>query len=154
MRDHGDRAARMGRGRVGQRPDKAACVGLIGLRPRDLPVLRIVVKGFDLLGRKGLRIAEGDVLPVAQRHLAQPGLCLDRKTLWPADRLCGQHGAVEIRGVDGVDRDRSKAPLQRPDLPKTVAGDPRVVVPVDPAIDVSLRLCMADHVEFCHFTAP
>ena len=70
------------------------------------------------------------------------------------DRPGGGHGAVEVAGVHRVDMNGFKALLQRLDLPKTVFGDEGIVSPVDAAVEVALRLRVADEIDRSHLTAP
>ena len=92
----------------------------------------------------------GAVLPLAHADLPQVGPGVQGQALGAADGLGGGHGAEEVAGIHGVDGDGGEARLQGFDLPVAVVGDEAVILAVDAAVQVALRLGVSNEVQCCH----
>ena len=125
--------------------------GLGSLTALHLPAVQLVVELHHLQGPAGLDLAPGQALPHAHVHLPEGGLQVQGQALGDINRLgCGL-GADQVAGVHGIHRHVPKALRQRPDLAAPpVIGDAAVIVSVGNAIEVALRLGVADKINRCH----
>ena len=92
----------------------------------------------------------GTVLPFSHAQLPQVGAGLERQTLGNIDGPGGGHGPEQVAGIHRVNGDIGKAFLQGLDLPVAVVGDETVILAVDAAVQVSLRLGVSNEVQCCH----
>ena len=79
---------------------------------------------------------------------------MQRQSLGDVDRPGGGHGAEEVAGVYGVDLHVLKPLFQGLDLAISVVRDQAVILSVDPAVEVSLSLRVADQIKCCHSAIP
>ena len=92
----------------------------------------------------------GVVLPLAHADLPQVGAGDEGQALGDEEGAGCGHGAEEVAGIDGVDGHVSEPVPQGCDLAVAVVGDEAVVPPVNPAVEVALRLGMPDDVNSRH----
>ena len=131
-----------------------AGIVLVGFRPGGDPMLRVPCKPEELLRLTPLQLSEGPVLPGPHKGLPEPGLLDQGQLLGAADRLGGLAGAAEVAGVDPVDLHRSEPVCQGLHLPQAVAGETGIVLSVEPAEDVSLRLRVPNQKNLSHIIIP
>ena len=75
---------------------------------------------------------------------------MERQALLPVDGRRRQAGALQIAGIDRVDGDACKALRQRRDLAAAVRRHAGIILAVDAAEDIALRLRVPDQVDCCH----
>lgn len=66
----------------------------------------------------------------------------------------GGHGAVEVAGVHRVKMDILEPSLQRLNLSAALDGDQPIVPAMAPAVEVALRLRMANEINGGHYGVP
>ena len=96
------------------------------------------------------QISPGAVLPDPKADLPQIRPGPQRKSLGLTDCPGGGLGAEEVTGVHRVNRNILEPVGQRGDLTVAIVGDEAVVPPVNPAVEVALRLGMPDDVNSRH----
>ena len=121
-----------------------------GLRPGDGPAVHAAAEV-----RHGLRRGAGDVppgpaLPVPHADFPETRAAVEGQAVGAADGRGGGPGAVEVAGVNRVDADVRKAALQGPDLPPAPVGEAALVLALGDAVEVALRLGVADEVDGGH----
>ena len=115
-----------------------------------VPVARTARKGVMPHRIGMLQPAERVVLPVAAEQLAKAAVLVQRQVFGQVHRAGCAAGAAEVAGVDRVDLHVLEALRQRGDLASAVGRDHRVIVPLQAAKDVALRLGVTDEVERRH----
>ena len=75
---------------------------------------------------------------------------MELQALGSGDGLGGGHGAEEIAGIDRVNGDIPETLLQGFDLAVAVVGDEAVILAVDAAVEIPLRLGVSNEVKFGH----
>ena len=114
-----------------------------------------VIEEGQLLALEMAHLTPGQILPVAHVDFTKAGVEVERQVLGTADRTGRELGADEVTGVDGIDGDGVKPLLQCLNLALSIFGDQRVVPAVDAAVEVALRLRMANEIDCCHvFSVP
>ena len=140
--------------RLAQCAEKACGVVCVCLASLDRPALRRGIEAVHPLRLKALEPAKGNVLPAADADLTEACVRTERQPLCAVDRASRDAGAVEVAGVAGIDGDRLKTLFQRRDLAHAVRRDAGIVLTVHTAVYVSLRLGMADEIDFSHVRSP
>ena len=123
-----------------------------GLSPLHLKVRGGVVETDEPHGVVPLQLSPGPVLPDPHPDLPQSGGGVKFQAVVWIDGLSGCHGAEQITGVHRVNVCIRKPAPQSGNLPVTVVSDETIVPSVDPAVQISLRLGMADDKYLCHRT--
>ena len=113
-----------------------------------------VVELEEPLPLRPAHLAPGTVLPAAHVDLPQAGICVQLQSLGHIDGPGGGPGAVQVAGPDRIHRHAGKPRLQGLDLLPAVLRDQGVIPAVDPAVEVPLRLRVADQIDRCHNTTP
>ena len=120
------------------------------LRPGDGPAVHAAAKVRHFLGVLADDVPPGPALPVAYADLPEAGAAVKGQVLRLIKGGSGGPGPVEVAGVDGVDGDVREAPLQGPDLPPAPVRKVAVVLALGNAVEVALRLGVADEIEIGH----
>ena len=117
----------------------------------DLPAIQPVVEIIVGLGVLPQQLIPTVLLPLPHADLSEGGIRMQLQPLGQIDGLgCGA-GADQVAGVHGIHRHVPKALRQRPDLAAPpVIGDTAVIVSVGNAIEVALRLGVADKINRRH----
>ena len=109
-----------------------------------LPAIQVAVEVHDALLVLHAQLLPRLPLPDAHVHLPQIRVGVQRQSLGQVHGLGGGAGAEKVAAVYGVDGDVLKTPAQHLDLLIASGGDESVIVPVGNAVQVSLRLGVAD----------
>ena len=120
------------------------------LRPLHVPQVKGAVEVPQLF-----RVLPGDLppglfLPDAHADLPQVPPPVQGQPPGPVDGAGRGAGAVEVAGVNRVHGDAGKPALQRLDLPPAPVRDDAVGLPLGDAVQVSLRLRVADQIDGGH----
>ena len=153
--EQGDRLGRVGRRQAEHRALEPRLYLGEGLSPLHPEVRGAVIEADQIHGVAPLQLAPGLVLPCAQADLPQARVGVQLQTVGQVDRFGGSHCTEQVAGVHRVDMYVRKPSPQGRDLPVAVFGDQAVVPAVYPAVEIPLRLRVADQIDGCHrFTAP
>ena len=117
----------------------------------DLPAIQPVVEIIVGLGVLPQQLIPTVLLPLPHADLPEGGIRMQLQPFGQIDGLgCGA-GADQVAGIHGIHRHVPKALRQRPDLAAPpVIGDAAVIVSVGNAIEVALRLGVADKINRRH----
>ena len=123
---------------------------MVGLGPGELEML-----GIGHEHGEGLRVVPDDVgkglrLPGADVDLAQAPIEQDRQIPSPGEGLGGEARPVEVAGIDRVEVEVPEARGETLPLLMPERGDVAVPLPLHEAIEVPLRLDVANDINFCH----
>ena len=143
------RTARVFARNIVQRAQKARRHGRVALRAVDVPAHGVFGKRGKILRVIFLQPAERHILPHARRHLAQPRVRVQRQRLCQPDCLGGLARAEQVARVAGVHLFALKAPAQALDLPLAVFRYQRIILPVEAAVVIALRLRVAHKKNSC-----
>ena len=150
VRENGDGLPFVTADDVVQPGKEAVCILQEALRALHIPMVGIVREGVQLRGITSLQLAKRRVLPRAEADLAEARVAVERQALLPVDGRRRQAGALQIAGIDRVDGDACKALRQRRDLAAAVRRHAGIILAVDAAEDIALRLRVPDQVDCCH----
>ena len=118
-----------------------------GLAARNGPGGGVVIEDQHQLRRFPRRVPEGAVLPDAGVLLVQLRLDPQRQIVVLQDRARGLLRPAQVAGVQRVHRHVAEALGERRDLPPALGRDAAVGNAVDAAVDVALRLAVADEID-------
>ena len=104
-------------------------------------------EALHLLPVEVVGLAEGEVLPAVEVQLPELRVGVQGESLGHIDRPGSGHGAVQVAGPHRVHGDVPEAGLQGLDLPEAVVSNQGIVPPVDAAVEVALRLGVADEID-------
>ena len=150
VRENGDGLPFVTADDVVQPGKEAVCILQEALRALHIPMVGIVREGVQLRGITSLQLAKRRVLPRAEADLAEARVAVERQALLPVDGRRRQAGALQIAGIDRVDGDACKALRQRRDLAAAVRRHAGIILAMDAAEDIALRLRVPDQVDCCH----
>ena len=146
-------AALMGPGHALQRRDKPVHHLLCRLGPRHTPQVGPPVEVVHLLRVSHVQLMPGVVLPLPHADLPERRLQMQRQGLGQPDGPCGDLRPVQVAAVHRVDVHLPEPLPQSVDLLiPPVVGDQPVAVAVCNAVQVSLRLRVADQIQPRHTT--
>jgi len=97
-----------------------------------------------------LQVPPGPVLTLPHSDFPQIGAGARLQAMGAPERPGGGLGAEQVAGVDRVDGFPRETALQGGDLAVAVVGNQAVIPAVDAAVEIALRFCMADDIEFGH----
>ena len=118
-----------------------------------VPQVHAAVEVVHLLGVCLVQLVPRVILPHTHVDLAEGGLQMQGQSLGQPDGTGCDLGAVEVAGIHGVNVHVLKALAQGIDLlVAAVVGDHAVVVAVSHAVEVALRLRVADEIDLRHTT--
>ena len=150
MGKNGNGLAVMGLGNPLQGGEEAVQHLLAGLAALDGELVQLTVEAVHLLLIVGVQLLPNAALPNAHVDLAESGLEVEGETLGLVDGLGGGAGAEEVGGVHRVNVDIFKAAAENVDLTVAAVGNKAVILPVGNAVEVALRLGVADEIDGCH----
>ena len=116
----------------------------------ELVQLAVEVKHLLLIG--GVQLLPGTALPAAHVNLPEGGLQMQLQPLRLIDGPGGGAGPEQVAAVHRVNVYVVKALFQYPELLIAPVGDQAVVLAVGDAVEVALRLGVADQINSCHST--
>ena len=96
------------------------------------------------------QLAPGLVLPIAHCHLPKSRLQLQGKSFVFVQRPCRLDAASQVTGIDCIQMNRAESPLQILHLTQAVFCEVAVVLTVETAVDIALRLAVAYQINCCH----
>ena len=148
--EHRRRLSLVGRRDVPHRRQQPGLDRLGRLRPLHVPQVQGAVEVPQLL-----RVLPGDLppglfLPDTHTDLPQVPPPVQGQPLGPVDGAGGGAGAVEVAGVHRIHGNIGKPALQRLDLPPAPVRDDAVGLPLGDAVQISLRLRVADQIDGGH----
>ena len=147
----GDGAARVSCGELREHLAHARLRCGKRLAALHVPARGIVVEILHLLRRLVFHVAPRAALPDAERDLAQARRGLQRQLrVRPQDRLRGVLRALQIAGIHRVERHIAEPLGERVDLLAAARRDLTVPVALDAAVEIALRLGMADEIDRGH----
>ena len=122
----------------------------IGLRAGDGEGGGVVIEGQHLLRLVPGQVPEGTVLPGPAAQLPEAGVGMDGQVVVFRDGSGGAPGARQVAGPDRRHRKLPEALGQGVDLPQSPGGDAAVVPALAAAVDIPLRLAVADQIDAGH----
>ena len=96
----------------------------------------------------------GVVLPLAHADLPQVRAGDEGQALGDEEGAGSRHGAEEVAGIDGVDGHVGEPVPQGCDLAVAVVGDETIILAVDAAVEIALRLGVTNEIECGHGMPP
>lgn len=150
MREHRRRFSVIGRRNVphGRQQPGLDCLGR--LRALYVPQVEPVVEVFQLRRVLPGDLPPGLLLPHAHADLPQVPPPVQGQALGLVNGAGGGAGAVEVAGVDRVDGNIRESARQRLDLPLAPVCDAAVSLSLGDAVQVALRLCVANQIDGGH----
>ena len=148
--DNGDGAAVVFAGDRLQRGGGAAAHVVIALGAGKAEFLGVMDKEIRLMGLVVIDVGEKARLPGPDIDLAQVENGVQLQRAEAPDRLGGEHRAAEVAGIERVDLHAAEARGERVDLEQAQGGDVAVPVTLHRAVEIALRLGVADQIDFCH----
>ena len=150
MREHRRRFSVIGRRNVphGRQQPGLDCLGR--LRALYVPQVEPVVEVFQLRRVLPGDLPPGLLLPHAHADLPQVPPPVQGQALGLVNGAGGGAGAVEVAGVDRVDGNIRESARQRLDLPLAPVCDAAVGLSLGDAVQVALRLCVANQIDGGH----
>ena len=148
--EHRHRPPVVGRRDLPHRGQHAGLDCLGRLCALHVPQVQPAVKVLQLLRVPPGDLAPGLLLPDAHADLPQIPPPVQGQPLGPVNGAGGGAGAVEVTGVHRIYGNFRKAALQRPDLLPAQVRQDAVVLSLGDAVQVSLRLCVADQIDRGH----
>lgn len=129
---------------------EAVCILQEALRALHIPMVGIVREGVQLLRITSLQLAKRRVLPRAEADLAEARVAVERQALLPVRWAVAVRRCASDRWLDRVDGSPAKRWRQRCDLAVAVRRHAGIILAVDAAEDIALRLHVPDQVDCCH----
>lgn len=124
------------------------------LRALHMPAVHLVAEIVHLLRPAPGDLAPGLLFPCAHTDFAQGPAAMQRQIFGDVQGAGGGTGAVQVAAVHRIDADSGKSPLQGFYLPPAPVGENTVVLALGNAVQVSLRLGVANQIDSGHVSLP
>ena len=116
----------------------------------DVPFGKLAAEIGHLLRVLAVDVAPGALLPTAHVDLPQRRHPVEGQALGLVDGAGGSAGTVQVAGVHRVNMDVREPLFQCPDLPPAPVGEVTVLLALGNAVQVALRLRVADEINGRH----
>ena len=130
-------------------PDPGQHLGR-GLRSGNGPAIHPAAEIRHGLGRCPGDVPPGPALPAPHADFPEARAAVEGQAMGAVDGGGGGPGPVEVAGVDGVNMDVREAALQGIHLPPAPVGETALVLALGDAVEVALRLGVANEVDGGH----
>jgi hypothetical protein len=117
-----------------------------GLAPLYRPGLRAVREGIVPLMVAVIQPAEGLILPNTHGDLTEARICLQRQTLGLINGSCRNAGTGQVTGIDRINMDITEPLFQSGDLLPSVGGNEGIILSLESAEYITLRLPVSDQI--------